>query len=186
MRPAPTPSKPRASLAFGTADPGGAGTALRGRLASGYCGSTARPIQPWTDFGPRDWVDPPPWPQAPLIQPHPTQERPNGSNLVLLCRFHHRAVHEEGFSVKLLRGRFGLPGGAESRPREIIRFFARTGWPLPDLAPPPVLKGPLSGLVQTQHEKGVRPDGHTASARWRRSGDIPWELEAQARKALDS
>ncbi len=130
------------------------------------------------------------------------------SNLVLLCRFHHRAVHEEGFTVRILRGRFGprgisggsggaggsegaggnrgSGGGQGSRPTDPIRFFDRTGWPLPDAAPPPALGNPLSALLRTQRRQGVRPDGNTASARWRRLGDIPWELEARAREALDS
>ena len=40
------------------------------------------------------------------------------ANLVSLCRFHHRAVHEEGFEVR--RTRSGD-----------LRFFDRKGWPLP-------------------------------------------------------
>ena len=55
----------------------------------------------------------------------------NLSNLVLLCRFHHRAVHEEGFGVKLLPGRCERSGRVDR-----IRFFDRAGWPLPDAAPP--------------------------------------------------
>ncbi len=94
------------------------------------------------------------------------------SNLVLLCRFHHRAVHEEGFSVKVANDR--------------IRFFDRTGWPLPDAAPPPPLKDPFAGLLATHRREGVRPHGYTPSARWKRAQDIPWELEARAHEALDS
>ena len=94
------------------------------------------------------------------------------SNLVLLCRFHHRAVHEEGFSVKVVNDR--------------IRFFDRTGWPLPDAAPPPPLKDPFVDLLATHSREGVRPDGYTPSARWKRAQDIPWELEARAHEALDS
>ena len=94
------------------------------------------------------------------------------SNLVLLCRFHHRAVHEEGFSVKVVNDR--------------IRFFDRTGWPLPDAAPPPPLKDPFAGLLATHRREGVRPHGYTPSARWKRAQDIPWELEARAHEALDS
>ncbi|TVR61881.1 MAG: HNH endonuclease [Gemmatimonadales bacterium] len=125
------------------------------------------------------------------------------SNLVLLCRFHHRAVHEEGFSVKILTGRFGPRGksgaeagdgvgagvGAGSGPSERIRFFDRNGWPLPDAAPPPPLpdlRDLVPTLLATQRRRGVRPNGTTPSARWKRSRDIPWELEARAREALDS
>ncbi len=106
------------------------------------------------------------------------------SNLVLLCRFHHRAVHEEGFTVKVVSGRCGLHASSDQ-----IRFFDRNGWPLPDAAPPPLLKHPLkhplSRLVAAQHRQGVRPDGDTPAARWKRAGDIPWELEAEALEALD-
>ncbi len=126
------------------------------------------------------------------------------SNLVLLCRFHHRAVHEEGFSVKLLRGRSGQGGrsGQDGRSGRVdrIRFFDRAGWPLPDAAPPmsavrraggggPPGQGeldPLRTLIRTHSRRGVRPDGFTPSARWRISREIPWELEARAREALDS
>ena len=111
------------------------------------------------------------------------------SNLVLLCRFHHRAVHEEGFTVKIVTGRFGPRGksGADagSGPTERIRFFDRNGWPLPDVAPPPPLKDPFSDLLATHQRRGLHPDGYTPSARWKRTRDIPWELEARAREALD-
>ena len=94
------------------------------------------------------------------------------SNLVLLCRFHHRAVHEEGFTVKVVNDR--------------IRFFDRTGWPLPDAAPPPPLTDPFADLLAAHRREGLSPDGHTPSARWKRAQDIPWELEAKAHEALDS
>jgi hypothetical protein len=132
------------------------------------------------------------------------------SNLVLLCRFHHRAVHEEGFSVKLVWGRFGKGGrsgqgersGQDGRSGRVdrIRFFDRAGWPLPDAAPPmsamrraggggPPGQGepdPLRALIRTHSRRGVRPDGFTPSARWRTSREIPWVLEARALEALDS
>ncbi|MEX2527505.1 MAG: DUF222 domain-containing protein, partial [Gemmatimonadota bacterium] len=44
-------------------------------------------------------------------------------NLTLLCRHHHRSLHEDGFRVRR------LPNGR-------LRFYDRTGWPLPDCAPP--------------------------------------------------
>jgi hypothetical protein len=46
-------------------------------------------------------------------------------NLVLLCRRHHRAVHEEGYRVEL------LPAGE-------ARFYRPDGRPLPQAPPPPL------------------------------------------------
>ncbi len=95
------------------------------------------------------------------------------SNLILLCRHHHRAVHEEGFTVRMERS--GRP-----------RFFDRTGWPLPDFAPPPPLgDDPVRSLARANRSRGMTPGPHTASSRYRRHADIPWELEARAREALD-
>ncbi len=95
------------------------------------------------------------------------------SNLILLCRHHHRAVHEEGFTVQMERS--GRP-----------RFFDRTGWPLPDFAPPPPLSDdPVESLTRANRLRGVEPNSHTAAARYRRQADIPWELEAGAREALE-
>jgi len=54
------------------------------------------------------------------------------------------------------------------------------------MAPPPPLKDPFSDLLATHRRRGLRPDGYTPSARWKRTRDIPWELEARAREALDS
>jgi len=62
----------------------------------------------------------------------------------------------------------------------------RNGWPLPDVAPPPPLKDPFSNLLATHQGQGVRPGAYTPSARWKRTRDIPWELEARARETLDS
>jgi hypothetical protein len=100
------------------------------------------------------------------------------SNLVLLCRHHHRAVHEEGFRVRMHRdGR--------------IQFYDRTGWPLPDFAPPSSLGGtasdadPVHALIRSNRARGVDPAWDTPASRYRLSSHIPWELEARAREALD-
>jgi hypothetical protein len=112
------------------------------------------------------------------------------SNLVLLCRHHHRAVHEEGFRVRMHRdGR--------------IQFYDRTGWPLPDFAPPSSLGGahanpvsspaanpdgaldPVQALIRSNRARGVEPAWDTPASRYRLSSHIPWELEARAREALD-
>jgi len=85
------------------------------------------------------------------------------SNLVLLCRFHHRAVHEEGFRVRM--GRDG----------RTVRFFDPLGWPLPDMAPPPKrMAGDLvKELVQANRARGADPDGDTQGSRWERVDDMP-------------
>jgi hypothetical protein len=85
------------------------------------------------------------------------------SNLVLLCRFHHRAVHEEGFRVRM------------ERDGRTVRFFDPLGWPLPDMAPPP--KRPagdlVTELVQANRARGADPDGDTQCAKWTSAEDMP-------------
>jgi hypothetical protein len=94
-------------------------------------------------------------------------------NLLLLCRRHHRALHEDGFRVKL---------GADGRPR----FFDRVGWPLPDVAPPlPRQEDPLGALRRRLEEGGGMPAPGAPSARYRRATDIPWELEARVLEAVE-
>jgi hypothetical protein len=44
-------------------------------------------------------------------------------NLTLLCRFHHRAVHEEGYRIE------PLPDGD-------LRFRHPNGWLIPEVPPP--------------------------------------------------
>jgi hypothetical protein len=85
------------------------------------------------------------------------------SNLVLLCRFHHRAVHEEGFRVRM------------ERDGRTVRFFDPRGWPLPDMAPPPKLPAGdlVTELVQANRARGADPDGDTQCARWESAEDMP-------------
>ncbi|TVR54911.1 MAG: HNH endonuclease, partial [Gemmatimonadales bacterium] len=96
------------------------------------------------------------------------------SNLVLLCRFHHRAVHEEGFRVRM--GRDG----------QSVRFFDPLGWPLPDMAPPPKLTAvdPVKALVQANRARGADPDGDTPGSRWERVDDMPLVIRAVMDEAV--
>jgi hypothetical protein len=67
-----------------------------------------------------------------------------------------------------------------------FRFFDRTGWPLPDFAPTSRLgPDPVGRLVRAHHRRGVRPDAYTPTATFKRPADIPFELEARVREALD-
>jgi 5-methylcytosine-specific restriction endonuclease McrA len=88
-------------------------------------------------------------------------------NLVLLCRRHHRSVHERGMRVCL------------DREGAVVFFTARgralTGAPAPSprgvrrLPPPPRSAAPYPG-----------------AARFRRDRDIPWSVEADVSNALDT
>jgi hypothetical protein len=73
-------------------------------------------------------------------------------NLVLLCRRHHRAVHEDGFGVCLPPG--GEPG-----------FSWPDGTPLPD-APrlPPLGVDPVTRLAESQQFLAI--DSWTPTPRW--------------------
>lgn len=94
-------------------------------------------------------------------------------NLILLCRRHHRALHEEGFSVD-----FGPTGRAN--------FYDRRGRPLPDAPPPlPIMEWPVETLISDNQARGVEPRAYTSSARWSSERETPWEAEARVRGALD-
>jgi 5-methylcytosine-specific restriction endonuclease McrA len=76
------------------------------------------------------------------------------SNLAMLCRRHHRAVHEEGFQVA--RG----PDGA-------LRFRRPDGRPLPDVpVPAAVPADPVAALRACHDSHGLRLDARTACAGW--------------------
>ena len=61
-------------------------------------------------------------------------------NLLMLCRRHHRAVHEEGFGV-------ALRGNGEAR------FFWPDGRPFPDAPPTPGLDGCTAGADQPRPDR---------------------------------
>jgi hypothetical protein len=76
------------------------------------------------------------------------------SNLTMLCRRHHRAVHEEGFRVA--RG----PDGA-------LRFTRPNGHPLPEVPPPATVpKDPVETLRACHDAQGLRINARTACPSW--------------------
>ena len=98
------------------------------------------------------------------------------ANCLLLCRYHHRLVHEEGWTVEW----WGPGRPAFRSPRGWLEFEG--GWrePLagggdPDLA---------TALVQANEALGINPDGWTPSARWKREVDIPAEVLERADEAI--
>jgi len=94
-------------------------------------------------------------------------------NLVLLCRRHHRAVHEEGFRVEL---------GPDGRPN----FYTPGGLPLPEV-PPAARTGedPVAALIRRNRLRGIRPAYDTAGALYEREDDVPWAVTAAALEAID-
>ncbi len=76
------------------------------------------------------------------------------SNLVSLCRFHHRAVHEGGVTVER------VDDGA-------WRFTNRHGQVLESCAPGHTRSmGSWQQLVADHHQQGLRIDAKTAATRW--------------------
>jgi hypothetical protein len=75
-------------------------------------------------------------------------------NLVLLCRRHHRAVHEEGFTVEL-------------RDDGEARFFWPDGRPLPIAPPAPTWAGTALGSTNAHLDTaGLSIGPHTATPDW--------------------
>jgi 5-methylcytosine-specific restriction endonuclease McrA len=76
------------------------------------------------------------------------------SNLALLCRRHHRAVHEEGYQIE--RSQDGA-----------LRFRRPDGHAIPDLPPPaPVPADPVGALRERSEAQGLRLDARTTCPEW--------------------
>src|SRR3989475_3854159 len=76
------------------------------------------------------------------------------SNLALLCRRHHRAVHEEGYQV-------------DRQPDGELRFRRPDGRPLPEVPPPLEVLGDPVKILQAQHDaEGVVLNARTATPGW--------------------
>jgi len=88
------------------------------------------------------------------------------ANTALLCRRHHRAVHEEGFSMEL-----APDGGA--------RFYRPDGRPLPEVPALPVsAREPITALVARLASQGVAVDaGATRPDWWGGPVDYAWEID---------
>ena len=88
------------------------------------------------------------------------------SNLILLCRRHHRSVHEEGYSVE--RDADGT-----------LRFSQPDGRPLPDVPVAPALPGDSVEALRRNHEAaGMRIHERTAIPRWYGERlDVGWAID---------
>jgi 5-methylcytosine-specific restriction endonuclease McrA len=87
------------------------------------------------------------------------------ANLVLLCRRHHRAVHEEGYQVT-----HGLDGALD--------IWRPDGRPLPHVPAPPVTPGDPVRALTLQHEaQGTEIDRRTSCPAWLGERlDLGWAL----------
>jgi hypothetical protein len=91
-------------------------------------------------------------------------------NLILLCRRHHRALHEGGFRMEV-----GCDAGSASGPGSGrsgnasggLRFFGPSGQEIPEFpTPPPAPTDPAGTLTEANAARGVEPDDWTATPLW--------------------
>jgi hypothetical protein len=76
------------------------------------------------------------------------------SNLAILCRRHHRAVHEEGFQV-------------ERQSDGDLRFRRPDGEPLPDVPVPNAVPGNPAQTLRDEHvARGLSLDAQTTRPGW--------------------
>ena len=76
------------------------------------------------------------------------------SNLALLCRRHHRAVHEDGYQL-------------DRAPDGTLRFRRPDGRPLPEVPPPPIVpKDPVHDLRAEHETHGLRLHPRTTCPGW--------------------
>ena len=88
------------------------------------------------------------------------------SNLALLCRRHHRAVHEEGYQV-------------DRQPDGALRFRRPDGRPLPEVPPPAAVPAdPVQALRARHDEQGLHLHARTALPSWLGERlDVGWAID---------
>ena len=95
------------------------------------------------------------------------------SNLAMLCRRHHRAVHEQGYQV-------------EREPDGELRFRRPDGRLLPDVPPPSAVPDdPIQALRAQNEAAGLHLHARTACPGWLgESLDVGWAIDVLHPRAL--
>ncbi|MEN8145512.1 MAG: DUF222 domain-containing protein, partial [Gemmatimonadota bacterium] len=99
-------------------------------------------------------------------------------NLLLLCRHHHRLVHEQGWRIELWRsgtGQTDQPAFVDPKGQ------THTGY---RRVPPQLPPDPVASLIEDTSGRGADPGFSTAGARWKREADIPDRVYLRAAEAL--
>jgi 5-methylcytosine-specific restriction endonuclease McrA len=88
------------------------------------------------------------------------------SNLALLCRRHHRAVHEEGYQL-------------ERGPDGTLQFRRPDGRPLPDVPAPAAVPADPAGAIRAQNvAQGLNLHARTGLAQWFGERlDVGWAID---------
>jgi 5-methylcytosine-specific restriction endonuclease McrA len=97
------------------------------------------------------------------------------SNLAMLCRRHHRAVHEEGYQV-------------EYQPTGELRFRRPDGRPLPAVPPLPVVPDdPVRALRARNETDGLHVHARTTCPGWLGERvDVGWAIDVLHPRAVQS
>ena len=89
-------------------------------------------------------------------------------NLVLLCRHHHRAVHEEGYGI--VRSDARATDGSYGRDCDLV-FTRPDGRTLSHVPAPPMLADePVVALCEAHRARGIDVNARTTTPRWTGEG----------------
>jgi hypothetical protein len=97
----------------------------------------------------------------------------NLENCLLLCRHHHRLVHEGGWRIEW----WGSGRPVFYSPRGEMTFEG--GWQAPKLP-----DDAAAALIAENARRGVEPNEWTVGARWKSEEHIPYDVYARALEAL--
>ena len=87
-------------------------------------------------------------------------------NLILVCKRHHRALHEEGYEVEAVACR-EVTEESVIGPEITFRFLGPDRRVIPEVpASPPAPPDPVAAMVQKHAEEGIEPHEWTPTPQW--------------------